>query len=150
MAGDAAIVLEQLVAALFLRRDGIALPAQVAVEARIGRYQRALEGRKGIQHVSRRGIAAIDRGEGLPVGRIGAQFGEQLCPGRVHEMGIEQVGGSRSRSDQRVRSQPAGALGTSAWRPLGLELAFLDPDGVCPVVASASKLRVQASGASAS
>ena len=55
MAGDAAVVLEQLVAALFLWRDGIALPAQVAVKARIGRDQRTLEGREGIQHMCRRG-----------------------------------------------------------------------------------------------
>ena len=71
MAGAAAIVLEEPVAALFLGRDGIPLPAQVTVKACIGRDQRALEGRKGIQHVCRRGVAPVDRREGLPVSLIG-------------------------------------------------------------------------------
>ena len=67
-----------------------ALPAQVPVKARIGRDQRALKGRKGIQHMCRRGVAAIDRDEGLPVGLIRAKLGKQLLPVLVHEMRVEQ------------------------------------------------------------
>ena len=61
MAGNAAVGLEQLVAACLFGGDGIALAAQITVEAGVGRKQRALKRRQRIENVLAFGPAAVKR-----------------------------------------------------------------------------------------
>src|SRR5262249_4669122 len=90
MAGGAAIALEQPVALLLVARDGGRIAAQVAVEARVGRLERALEADERVQHLSRNEVSPIDGGEGASIAVIAAQLFEQLRPRRVHDARIEQ------------------------------------------------------------
>nr|WP_287234043.1 hypothetical protein [Mesorhizobium sp.] len=90
MACDAAIRLEQLIAMLLVRRDGVALALEMAVETGVGRDQRALKDGQGVEHIRPVGSRAVERHESPRIVRVGAQFRQQFFPARVHQPVIEQ------------------------------------------------------------
>src|SRR5471032_2970823 len=70
VAGHAAVLLEFGVAGFLVGGDGVALAAQVAVEARIRRDQRALVTGDGVAHIGRRQALAVGGGEGAGVAGV--------------------------------------------------------------------------------
>src|SRR5262249_54079227 len=92
MAGDAAVGLEQLIAAPLLRTDGIALAGEPAIERRARRQQGTLEGGEAGQAERWRRRRALGRGELVLVRLIGLQLRNQRLPARAHQPRIEQDG----------------------------------------------------------
>src|SRR6185437_4999634 len=90
MAGDAAIALEQLIAALRIAGDRVPLAAQIAVERRVGRQEGAFEGCDRVEHPRPIGACAIGRRERLTIAWVAVELGEQFGPGGVHQARVEQ------------------------------------------------------------
>src|SRR3546814_18989477 len=73
VAAHAAEALEQVIAALLGRRDGLVAAAQVLVEACFGGEQRAVECGEGAEHVLPRDAVAVGPRQGGPAGAVGAR-----------------------------------------------------------------------------
>src|SRR5262245_50162621 len=90
MTGDPSIGLEQQVTLFLIGRDGDSDTMKVAIEAGIGRDQRALKGSKSIEDVFALWRGVINLGETLNIERVGAQLRQQLLPRCIHQRLIKQ------------------------------------------------------------